>query len=144
MECDFEENGMLDVALNDKQIKDLEEFSSKLSLFGLDSTLIQGQALDAEIKSPLFVAGLKIPYGATLNPAKLVREMKRVVEEIGVEIRERSVVTRISPGKVHVVDTELGDIQAPNLIIALNAYAHKLGFFKNRVFHFFCNLLEYA
>jgi glycine/D-amino acid oxidase-like deaminating enzyme len=133
VECDFEENGMLDVALNDKQIKELEEFSSKLSFFGLDSTLIQGQELDAEIRSPLFVAGLKIPHVATLNPAKLVREMKRVVEEIGVDIRERSVVTRISPGKVHVVDTELGDIRAPILVIALNAYAHKLGFFRDRV-----------
>ncbi|MCP5096073.1 MAG: FAD-dependent oxidoreductase [Chloroflexi bacterium] len=133
VECDFEENGMLDVALNDEQIKDLEEFASKLSFFGLDSTFIQGQELDAEIKSPLFVAGLKIPHVATLNPAKLVREMKRVVEEIGVEIRERSVVTRISPGKVHVVDTELGDIWAPILVIALNAYAHKLGLFRDRV-----------
>jgi glycine/D-amino acid oxidase-like deaminating enzyme len=28
----------------------------------------------------------------------------------------------------------LGDIRAPILVIALNAYAHKLGFFKNRVF----------
>ncbi len=132
--CDFEENGMLEVALNEKQIKDLEEYSSHLSYFGLDSTLIQGQELETEIKSPLFVAGLKIPYGATLNPTKLAREMKRVVEELGVEIRERSVVTRISPGKVHLVDTELGDIRAPVLIIALNAYAHKLGFFKDRVF----------
>ncbi|MCP4427629.1 MAG: FAD-dependent oxidoreductase [Chloroflexi bacterium] len=132
--CDFEENGMLDAALNDKQIKKLEEFSHKLSLFGLDSTIVQGQELDAEIKSPLFVAGLKTPYCATLNPAKLVLGMKRVVEEMGVEVRERSVVTRISPGKTHVVDTELGDIRAPILIIALNAYAHKLGFFRDRVF----------
>jgi glycine/D-amino acid oxidase-like deaminating enzyme len=134
VECDFEENGMLEVALNDKQIKDLEEYASHLSYFGLDSTLIQGPELEAEIKSPLFVAGLKIPYGATLNPAKLVWGMKRVVEEMGVEIRERSVVTRISPGKAHLVDTELGDIRAPILIIALNGYAHKLGFFKDRVF----------
>ena len=132
--CDFEENGMLEVALNEKQIKDLEEYSSHLSYFGLDSTLIQGQALEAEIRSPLFVAGLKIPYGTTLNPAKLAREMKRVVEALGVEIRERSVVTRVSPGKVHLVDTELGDIRAPVLVIALNAYAHKLGFFRDRVF----------
>jgi glycine/D-amino acid oxidase-like deaminating enzyme len=59
--------------------------------------------------------------------------MKRVVEEAGVEVRERTVVTRITPGKVNIVDTELGEIQAPILVIALNAYAHKLGFFNNRV-----------
>ena len=57
-----------------------------------------------------------------------------MVEEVGVEVRERTVVTRITPGKMNHVDTELGEIRAPDLVIALNAYAHKLGFFKNRVF----------
>jgi glycine/D-amino acid oxidase-like deaminating enzyme len=60
--------------------------------------------------------------------------MKRVVESVGVEVKERTVVTRITPGKENLVDTELGEIRSPILIIALNAYAHKLGFFKNRVF----------
>lgn len=134
VDCDFEESGMLDVALSEKQAQTLEEISSKYGDFGLESTVIQGKELEAEIKSPLFVAGIKFPYGAILNPAKLVREMKRVVEGLGVEVRERSVVTRISPGKVNYVDTELGDIRSPELVIALNAYSHKLGFFKNRVF----------
>jgi len=134
VDCDFEENGMLEVALNEKQILLLEEFAADLNGFGLETTFFQDAELDAEIKSPLFVAGLHMPYGATLNPAKLAREMKRVVEEMGVEIKERSVVTRVTPGKMNLVDTELGDISAPIIVIALNAYAHKLGFFNNRVF----------
>ena len=134
VDCDFEENGMLGVALNEKQAQELEDYGEKLKSFGLDSTFLQGEQLDAQIKSPLFIAGLHVPYGANLNPAKLAREMKRVVEDLGVEVRERSVVTRIRPGKVNLVDTELGDIRAPVLVVALNAYAHKLGFFKDRVF----------
>jgi glycine/D-amino acid oxidase-like deaminating enzyme len=132
--CDFNENGMLEVALNEKQTKELEIYQRDLKTFGLDSSLVQGAELEAEIKSYRFVDGLIKPYGATLNPAKLARGMKRVVEEIGVEVRERTVVTRIIPGKMNHIDTELGEIQAPVLIIALNAYAHKLGLFKDRVF----------
>jgi glycine/D-amino acid oxidase-like deaminating enzyme len=134
VECDLEENGMLEVALNSKHVRGLEEFQSFLKSYGLDATLLQGDELRSEIKSPRFIAGLKIPHGAILIPAKLVREMKRVVEEVGVEVRERTVVTRITPGITNHIDTELGDIRAPILVVALNAYAHKLGFFKNRVF----------
>jgi len=134
VECDFEGNGMLEVALSDKHVQKLEEFQSWLKSFGLDSTLYDEEQLKAEIKSPRFIAGLDIPYGAILNPAKLARGMKRVVEEVGVEVRERTVVTRITPGKTNHIDTELGDIRAPILVVALNAYAHKLGFFKNRIF----------
>ncbi len=132
--CDFEENGMLQVAMNAKQVRALESYGSELKASGLESTLIKGKALEAEIKSPLFVAGLNEPHGATLNPAKLAREMKRIVEEMNVEVRERTVVTRISPGKINRIDTELGEIQAPIMVLAINAYANKLGFFKNRVF----------
>jgi glycine/D-amino acid oxidase-like deaminating enzyme len=134
LDCDFDESGMLEVALDAKQTEDLVAFQGELKSFGLVSTMLNGEDLETEIKSPLFVAGLKIPYGATLNPAKLARGMKTVVEELGVEVRERTVVTQIKPGKINRIDTEFGDIQAPIMVIALNAYAHKLGFFKDRVF----------
>ncbi|MCP4142476.1 MAG: FAD-dependent oxidoreductase [Chloroflexi bacterium] len=134
VDCDFNEKGMLDVALDDKQIRELEEYQNELSSFDIESALLHGKELEDEIKSPLFLAGINVPYGATLNPAKFVREMKRVVEEMGVEIRERTVVTRIRPGKINQIDTELGDIRAPILVLAVNAYANKLGFFKDRVF----------
>jgi glycine/D-amino acid oxidase-like deaminating enzyme len=133
VECDFQETGMLGVALDEQQAEALKDYQDRLKLFGLDSTYLEGVDLEAEIKSPCFVAGLNLPYGAILNPAKLAREMKRVVEGVGVEVRERSVVTRITPGKINRVDTELGDIQAPTLVIALNAYANKLGFFRHHV-----------
>jgi glycine/D-amino acid oxidase-like deaminating enzyme len=131
---DFEESGMLEVALNEKQSLVLKDFQIDLMKFGLESTLLSGKDLDEVIRSARFHSGIRLPFGATLNPAKLAREMKRIVEDLGVEVRERSVITRITPGKINHVDTELGDIQAPIMVVALNAYGHKVGFFKNRVF----------
>jgi glycine/D-amino acid oxidase-like deaminating enzyme len=133
IDCDLEETGMLDVALNDKHIQSLEDDHARYTALGLESTLLYGDDLKSEIDSPRFKAGLLTSSGAILNPAKLVRGMKRVVEDAGVEVRERSIVTRITPGRTVVVDTELGEIRAPTIVIATNAYSHKLGFFKDRV-----------
>lgn len=133
VDCDLEETGMLNVALSEKHVNILEKYQAFYKKIGLDTKLVEGDELKAEINSPLFIAGLMKPFGAILNPAKLAREMKRVVEELDVEVRERTIVTRITPGKTILVDTELGEIEAPDIVIATNAYSHKLGFFKNRV-----------
>jgi glycine/D-amino acid oxidase-like deaminating enzyme len=133
LECDLEENGMLDVALTDKQVKTLADDHALYGSLGLESTLLDAGELKVEIESPVFKAGLVTPDGAILDPAKLVVGMKRIAEEAGVEIFEQSVVTRITPGRTVLIDTELGEIRAPSLVVATNAYSHKLGLFRNRV-----------
>ena len=133
VECDLEESGLIEAAMTDKHVKSLEAYQAFYKKIGLETTLLYGDDLHVEIKSPVIKAGIVKPFGAILNPAKLAREMKRVVEEVGVEVREQTVVTRITPGKTHLVDTELGEIRAPIIVMATNAYSHKLGFFKDRV-----------
>ncbi|MCF8069105.1 MAG: FAD-binding oxidoreductase [Desulfobacterales bacterium] len=134
LDCDFEENGMLDVVFDEKQAKTLEAECRNLKEWGLTSSFIQGQVLQDEIKSSRCIAGLNTAHGATINPAKLARGMKKVVEGLDVEIREKSVVIRIIPGKTHHIHTELGEVKAPDIVLATNAYSHKIDFFKNRVF----------
>jgi gamma-glutamylputrescine oxidase len=133
VQCDFEQNGMLEAALDEQQTQQLERHQATYKSLGLETTLVQGKELEAEIRSPRYVAGLKFPYGAILNPAKLARGMKPVIERAGVEVRERTVVMRVTTGKVHHVETEMGDISAPVLVLGLNGYAPKLGFFRDRV-----------
>jgi gamma-glutamylputrescine oxidase len=133
VQCDFEENGMLEAAMNDEQAEQLQRHRETYKAMGLNAALVQGRELEAEIRSPRYVAALKFPYGGILNPAKLARGIKAVVEQAGVEIRERSLVLRVTPGKVHQIETEMGSISAPLLVLGLNGYAPKLGFFRNRV-----------
>ncbi len=131
--CDFEENGMLETAINEEQAKHLEKSHETYKALGIETTLLNGKELEAEVKSPRYIAGMKFPYGAIVNPAKLARGIKPVVEKAGVEVRERTVVMRVTPGTVHRVETEMGEITAPTLVLGLNGYSPKLGFFRNRV-----------
>lgn len=133
IQCDFEENGMLEAAMNEVQAEQLAKHRETYKSMGLDVALVQGPELETEIRSPRYVAALKFPYGGILNPAKLARGMKSVVEQAGVEIRERSVVLRVTPGKVHEIETEMGSMRAPTLVLGLDGYAPTLGFFRNRV-----------
>ena len=133
VQCDFEENGMLESATDEQQASTLLKHQATYRSLGIDTTLMQGRELQAEIKSPRYVAALKFPHGAILNPAKLARAMKPLIENAGVEVRERTVVLRVTPGKVHRIETEMGEISAPVLVLGLNGYAPKLGFFRDRV-----------
>jgi glycine/D-amino acid oxidase-like deaminating enzyme len=78
--------------------------------------------------------GLKHAHGGLLNPAKLARGMKPIIEKLGVEVREQTPVLRVTFGKTHRIETELGEIEAPDVVIGTNAYSQKIGIFKNRIF----------
>jgi gamma-glutamylputrescine oxidase len=131
--CDFEENGMLETATDDTGVAQLAQHLDSYKKMGLDAALVQGNELAAQIRSPRYLAALKFPYGGILNPAKLARGMKPVVERAGVEVCERTLVLRVTPGKVHRIETEMGEVTAPVLVLGLDGYAPKLGFFRDRV-----------
>ncbi|MCP4131288.1 MAG: FAD-binding oxidoreductase [bacterium] len=131
IDCEFNEKGSLEAALTEEQMLELEETRKEYALMGIKAELLQGESFKKEIQSPIYIGGLKVPNGGRVNPAKLVRGMKKVVEEMGVEIREQTQVLKVRSGKTHLVETEQGTITAPVLVLGLNAYSHNLGYFKS-------------
>jgi glycine/D-amino acid oxidase-like deaminating enzyme len=100
---------------------------------GLEATLLDGPALRRLVASERFAGGLRDPRHAILNPAKLARGMKRVIEGLGVEVFERSKVLDLEPGASVRILTEFGEVSAPIAVVTLNGYAPRLGLFRNRV-----------
>lgn len=133
VDCDFAPNGSIELAADDSQTEMLEEEKELYNKLGLEATLIDGRDLQRTIRIDRYVAALRYPYGATLNPFKLARGMKRVVEEKGVEIYERTPAIRIERGRQVTVATPAGQVRAPAMVLATNAYSPDLGFFKNRI-----------
>jgi glycine/D-amino acid oxidase-like deaminating enzyme len=85
----------------------------------------QAVPLDADgvaqrVRSPVFRKGVFFPEGATVQPARLVRALRRRVLEAGVELYEHSPATRFRGGEV---TTPRGRVRAPEIVVAINAAA---------------------
>ena len=133
VDCDFEQNGKLIMAINEKQEKALGNFKALYDKMGLESALLNKTELSKKITSDRYIAGWTEPFAGQVNPAKLVRGMKDIVEKLGVKIYERSRAMNFIPGKKVTVETEFGEIEAPQAIVTLNGYAPHIGLFKHRL-----------
>jgi glycine/D-amino acid oxidase-like deaminating enzyme len=85
----------------------------------------QAVSLSAEevaerVRSPVFRRGVFFPDGATVQPARLVRVLRRRVLSAGVELYEHSAATSVRDG---VVTTARGSVRTPEVVVATNAAA---------------------
>jgi glycine/D-amino acid oxidase-like deaminating enzyme len=69
--------------------------------------------------SPLFRRGVRFPDCATVQPARLVRALRRAALAAGVELYERSRVVSVQTGEVR---TDEGSVRAGDVVLATNAW----------------------
>lgn len=70
-----------------------------------------------------YVSGLSNPHSAHLQPAKLVRGLRRVALERGVRLHEHTALRGLERGQPPAVRTATGRITAGKVVIAMNAWA---------------------
>lgn len=73
--------------------------------------------------SGVHLAGVFEQSNATVQPAMLVRGMRRIAIQRGVEIYENTAVETISTGTPAVLTTSLGEVKASAVVLATNAWA---------------------
>ncbi len=82
----------------------------------------QTEELRANAGSPRNIEGYHSPVAASVQPALLARGLRRVAIELGVEIYENTPMTRLDYGKPATVCTPKGNVQAQQVVLALNAW----------------------
>jgi glycine/D-amino acid oxidase-like deaminating enzyme len=70
--------------------------------------------------SPAFRRGARVRDGATVQPARLVRALRRAVLAAGIELYERTPALSVDDG---VVRTPGGTVRAPELVLATGAWS---------------------
>jgi len=73
--------------------------------------------------SPRFVGGVFTPDLATVQPAKLARELRRVLLGRGVRIYERTPLKELLPGRPATVVTPAGRVRADQVVYTVGAWA---------------------
>jgi glycine/D-amino acid oxidase-like deaminating enzyme len=132
VDAEYELNGFAAIAVNDGHMRRLERDLEAAQRIGADHdyTLAEGDPARAVIGSPVVRGLLREGRGALVNPHRLVRGLARTVEEMGVRIFERSPATSMVTGRV---ETELGAVEAPRIVVATNAYQHSFQQFRGKV-----------
>jgi len=88
------------------------------------------QEVGARCHSPAFRGGVLMPDGATVQPARLARGLRRVLLDRGVRIFEGSPVRRFRAGPPAVAETSNGSVEADQAVLGLNAWAGALREFR--------------
>ncbi|MCF4005699.1 FAD-binding oxidoreductase [Corynebacterium uropygiale] len=120
MDCDFERTGEIDLATKEHHVPGLKAAHAPEA--GLE--WVGPEELHSYLRSPVFLGGLRDRRGnAIVNPAKLVWELARVASDLGVEIYENTLVTKVSSGPWGVsLHTEQAEVRASKVILATNVF----------------------
>jgi len=125
IDCDYEHTGFLRVATSktyEKRIRHEIDLVNSLGIEGIE--WIDSEKLAEQVRSPLYSGAWWEPRCGILNPAKLARGEKRLVEGMGVKVFERSSVTEIERGEKIKLKTTAGTVSAEKVVLATNAYSH--------------------
>jgi glycine/D-amino acid oxidase-like deaminating enzyme len=126
--CDYEPTGRLMVALTPAQLDEARRTVETARGLGLDSfRLLDREAANAEIHSPLYLGAVGVDGGGILDPVKLVDGLRLEAERAGVRLWERSPVSSVErQGAGVVVRTAGGSVAARRAVLATSAYTHHL------------------
>jgi glycine/D-amino acid oxidase-like deaminating enzyme len=78
------------------------------------------------VDMPGLLGGALVAGTATLQPAKLVRGLRRLALARGVRLYENSAMTRLKKGPRPIVATALGTLAAERVVLALNAWSIRI------------------
>lgn len=126
LDSDYRHTGFLRVCYTPKQQARMEKTYAQFREMGLDLDMsyISRDQLREEFHTEQFLSGIFESETGILNPAKHVRELKRLAEQAGAKIYEQTPVSSIlRQGNRVVVHTPKGTVRADKVVLATNAFS---------------------
>lgn len=124
IECDWWNQGAINVATQPHQLDDLMESAEIHRRHGIEVESWDTDRIRAEIASPTYLGAVFQPEGeALVDPAKLAWGLAEVARSLGVEVLERTEMLGVDERLgVMEVRTSSGTMRCDSVILATNAH----------------------
>jgi glycine/D-amino acid oxidase-like deaminating enzyme len=128
IDCDLRQTGKTSIAVEPWQVDALAESAELSRSFGEQVEFQDAEAVQADVHSPTFLAGLRARGGTVMvDPARLAWGLARVLRERGARIAESSPVSSIERGPAGIRMRVNGrTVTARQAIVATAAYPSPL------------------
>lgn len=133
IDCAWDSHGFYHVASGEAGLRSLSQLETWLRHRGEDFVRLESEALGEILGTPLYHAGLHMPGSVLVQAGALVRGLARCLPA-NVVLYESSPVVEITTGEKHTLQAPAGQVTAPRVALALNAYSANLGFLQQRLF----------
>ena len=125
IQSDYWYPGFLRAATTPGYVKRIQHDLEILTSMGITGiSWIDSDQIKNEVNSPRFLGGWWEPRSGLLNPAKQVRELKRLAIQSGAQVYENTPVLEIHRDGVLTLTTPNGKVTAKKVIFATNGYSH--------------------
>jgi len=143
IDADLQPNGLLTISnspLQDEILRGEVETAERLGISGFE--LLEEQAIRSSVHSETFRCAMREESCTLLNPARLVRGLKRAVIAAGGRVFEQTPMESLenTSGGVRVV-TPKGAIEAQRALLAANAYSSGIPSLERYVMPFYSYIL---
>ena len=137
--CNWSQTGKFQTAVTDWGTENyLVPFANELEMLGESHTWVQGSDLKKNLGTEHFKAAVYTPGCRLCNPAALVRGLADTLPE-NVTLYEHTPVTGIDTSSGINLETKSGNVQADQMILAVNAFAKYFGFYTQHLLPFAAN-----
>ncbi len=144
IDCDYVPNGNVNAAIHPRQVKRLQNLKEAGDQLGLQFNYLDESAIRERGIPDSFIAGIHDALGGTLDPGKLIKEVRSMALSRGVKLFEQTEVVRIHEHKKVKVETNHGSVKAQQLVLATNAFTPSLGYKKRTLSPVWAGMFETA
>lgn len=118
----WKEAGHLKISASEAQDKKFDSAVAAAKELGVPDTAISlsRSELAGRIRSPVFRKGIYMPEGATVQPARLARALRKACIDHGVILHENTPMIGLEEGDPCLVKTRQGQIESKKVVLATN------------------------